>query len=153
MLPRPHDLPGTDPRFHESRNYLSPRMDNGREILASHGSCKEPGCGYRAAWRSNIARDKGMWKHRAEKVVAERIRYFGKRVGNDPEKIRTLVKETADKHTHTFGAWMKLIDDFTQTLAGAGVDDLPDYNFRVEYDLGNHALDVAKAVIDQAYEF
>lgn len=151
VLPRPHNLPGTDPQFHEARKYLSPMTYKGREILASHGSCKQEGCGYHSAWTSNKARDLGMWKHRALKVVHARIRYFGKVAQGDVKKIGILLRETADHHTHLFEPWLQEVKVFLNELAGVGVDDLADVNFQVEYDLGNSAYDVAKAALDRGY--
>jgi hypothetical protein len=152
VLPAPHNLPGTDPSFHQSRNYLSPSKHGGKEILASFGSCKEDGCGYRCGWTSNKARDLAMWKHRAFKVVEARIPYFKKIAQGDTQKVSELLRQTADKNTHLYPFWLKEVEGFFFNLAGddAGLV-LPEYNFQVEYDLGNGAYDVAKAALDKAY--
>lgn len=153
VLPRPHDLPGTDPRFHEARKYLSPVKYKGREILASHGACKETGCNYSSAWTSNKARDRGMWQHRALRVREARMLYFHEKFQGDQRKVGETFQQTADKHTHEFNSWMGLVGSFIDDFADVALEDLPDYRFRVEYDLGNSAYDVAKAALDNAYTF
>lgn len=144
-----HDLPGTDPRFHESRNYLSPVRLRGEDILAANGSCKETGCNYRSAWTTNGARDRGMWLHRAMKVREARVIYLTERFGKDSPQITRLINETADHNSHYFSVWEKLVKGFFFNLVGddAGIL-LPDYDYYKDYKEGNFALDTAKFLVD-----
>jgi len=152
-MPRPHDLPGTDPRFHEHRKYLSVMKVQGVERIVSNGSCKHDGCGYSAAWATNAGRDRGMWQHRAYLVVEARIQYFKTKFQGDTKKMTRALIETVDCHTHLFAHWMKQVDEFILELAEVKSTDLPDFNFRVEYDLGSSAYDVAQAAIEKASSF
>lgn len=143
------ELPGTDPRFHESRNYLSPVMYKGREILASHGSCKQDGCGYSSAWTSNSARDRGMWMHRALHVRELRMKYFFN-LTKDNAKSAIMFMETADKNSHTYGAWLGIMRDFFFSLLGDDAElNVPDYKITTKYHLGVGAKDAAESLLDE----
>lgn len=145
-----HDLPGTDPRFHEARKYLTPVVYRGREILASHGACKETGCNYSSAWTSNKARDKGIWTHRAAKVVEARLVYFQKTLGFSAAQSARMLAETADKNSHTYEQWLTLTREFFLKLAGEDLDlSLPEHSYQVRYDLGHNPWDTAREVIDR----
>lgn len=147
-----HDLPGTDPRFHESRNYLSPVKYRGREILGAHGSCKEEGCGYRSAWTSQRARNEGMWLHRALKVREARALYFAK-LFPEPGDLRVaqLFNETADNNSHHYEPWKKLVEDLFFNLLGDDAEKvLPDFDYYKEYKDGKSALDTAKFIFEAA---
>lgn len=140
-----HDLPGTDPRFHEPRKYLSPARVRGDEILAAHGSCKEQGCDYRSAWTTMAARDRGMWLHRALKVREARVLYFAERFGDTDPRVGQLLLETADFNSHFFAPWKQLVKDFFFNLVGDDVEVLlPEYDYYKDYKEGNAALDTAK---------
>jgi hypothetical protein len=145
-----HNLPGTDPRFHESRNYLSPVKYKGEHILAAHGSCKEQGCAYSSAWTSNRARDRGMWLHRALQVREARAKYFYERFPKPgDERVAQLFNETADHNSHLFSVWEKLVKGFFFNLVGDDATILvPDYNYYQDYKQGNFALDTAKFLVD-----
>lgn len=148
-LPAPHDLPGTDPRFHEPRKYLSPVMHHGEKILASFGSCKEDNCGYRGAWVTRAARDRNMWMHRALKVREARIIYFTKLFPNplDPRPGQ-LFLETADHNTHFFAPWQNQVKLFYRDLTGDDRIDLPEYDFYREYQDGKFAMDTARFIFE-----
>lgn len=153
-----HDLPGTDPRFHEPRKYLSPVMIRGEEILASHGSCKEPGCGYRSAWASMAARDRGMWLHRAIKVREARMVYFierfGERFGDrDGAKLEQLFLETADNNSHFYKPWLAIVNRLLVEAVEAGVEDLPDYDTYLDYKVGTSAVEEMNKLIAHATTF
>jgi hypothetical protein len=148
-----HDLPGTDPRFHETRNYLSPAHVRGEEILAAHGSCKEQGCGYRSAWTTMPARDRGMWLHRALKVREARMLYFGERFGNTDLRVARLFLETADNNSHYYAPWLELVNQFLMEFVEVGVEDLPDYDTFLDYRVGTSAIDTANKVIAHSQTF
>ena len=149
MLPAPHNLPGTDPRFHEPRKYLSPARHNGQEILGAYGSCKEDGCGYRGGWTTTSARDRNMWMHRALKVRSARLEYFLRLFPEplDPRPGRLLL-ETADKNSHFFHPWTEEVLRFYRELAGEDKLPLPEYDYYTEYKSGKFALDTARFIFE-----
>jgi len=147
-----HDLPGTDPRFHESRNYLSPVKLRGEMILASHGSCKEGGCGYRSAWTTNAARDRGMWLHRAMKVREARVVYFYERFP-DNAKVGQLFLETADNNSHYYQPWLDVVNKLLKETAEVTVADLPDYDTYLDWQVGTLALDAVNKLLAHAATF
>lgn len=145
-----HDLPGTDSRFHESRNYLSVMTYRGEEILASHGSCKEAGCGYRAAWKSNAARDKAMWEHRALKVREARAHYFYNLFDGDQRKVGEMFQNTADRNSHRFDDWFAQVKHFELTEITREVGELVKYDYRVAYDLGRTAREAFEELLQHS---
>lgn len=144
----PHDLPGTDSRFHEARRYLSPVKFHGRDILAAHGSCKEQGCGYSSAWVTSGARDRGMFLHRALKVREARVIYFGELFGNASPNVGRLLNETADNNSHFFAPWKELVWEFFHDLTGDPEGVMPDRNYLAEYRQGHTAMDTAKFLFE-----
>lgn len=144
-----HELPGTDPRFHETRNYMSPIILRGREILAHHGSCKQEGCGYHSAWTTRAARDRGMWTHRALRVREARTQYFNGLNLTEMQALR-LQKETADCHSHFFSPWRAHVQTFYRELAGDDEMQLPDYDYYNDYGQGNSALSTAQFLFEGA---
>jgi hypothetical protein len=151
---RSHTLPGTDPKFHEYRKYLSPMRYKGQQILASMGSCKHSGCNYSGAWSSSAAREVGMWKHRSEKVRDARLDYFLRRMKVGPDKAVELQMEFADKHSHTHRDWVQLVEGYIRVIAGLNPDDdaLPDAEFITPYHKGVGAKAMALKILDQGYE-
>lgn len=151
-LPTQDQLPGIDPKFHEVRKYLAPVRYKDKRILASFGSCKEPGCNFSEGWTTNVGRDLGMWKHRAGEVRKARLKLFKKISQGDHRKAADMLLETADKHSHTFENWVGIVEGFIRNLAGIDLNDLPDYRYRTEYHIGTSALTAAEQAIDQDYE-
>lgn len=145
-----HDLPGTDPRFHESRNYLSPANVDGMMILAAHGSCKEDGCGYRGAWRSTNSRDRAMQLHRALRVREARMNYFIKLFGTDNQaKLGQLFLETTDNNSHFYQPWLDTVKHlYVALVADPEVIDLPEYDYYKDYKDGQSA----KSMVDFIFE-
>lgn len=150
MVTRFNDLPGTSPNFHSSHNYLTSIRYKGREMLASHGSCRETGCNYSSAWTSNEARDRGMWKHRAEKVAEARVSYFRKLTNFNPKKAQRLLDETADHNVILFDKWMVRVQSFLSELAGEDIPELPKGPYQVRYMRGVGAMDMAKEILARA---
>lgn len=151
---RSHSLPGTDPKFHEYRKYLSPVKYKGRQILASFGSCKHAGCNYSGAWSSNAGREVGMWKHRSEKVRDARLDYFLRKMRVGPDKAMELQMEFADKHSHTYERWVELVEGFIRVTSGLNAEDeaLPTMDYATPYHLGVGAKDMAMRILDRNYE-
>lgn len=144
-----HDLPGTDPRFHEARKYLSPVKVRGEEILAAFGSCKEEGCNYRAAWNNSASRDRNMWLHRAMKVREARMLYFIDRFGDkDPAYLGQLFLETSDMNTHYYNPWLDVVKKLYRDLAGDKTLELPEYDYYVEYKAGKMAKDTVNFIFE-----
>lgn len=145
-----HDLPGTDPRFHESRNYLSPVKIDGVEILAAHGSCKQDDCGYRGAWRSNQSRDRAMLLHRTLRVREARMKYFVGLFGDKNQtKLGRLFLETSDINSHFYQPWLDTVKHlYIEEIGDPEIQDLPVYDYYKDYQSGQSAKSMVNFIIE-----
>lgn len=138
-----------DSTFHEARNYLTPAMYQGEEILAYIGACKESRCTFTARHISREGRDRLVWKHRAEAIIIHRLEFFEKALHTD-EAIAEAMSQAADKHTHTFEKWMELTNAlYHEMLDLAEPIPMPEFQYEVYYQTGFTAHDAAKRVADR----
>lgn len=142
-----------DATFHEARNYMTPATYQGKEILAYIGSCKESGCRNIARHISREGRDRLVWTHRREHILAYRLAFFEKALGSDGA-IQEAMTEHADKHTHTFDEWKELVETIYSYLMDPNPvirdrHELPPFQYEVYWNLGFTAHDAAKRVADR----
>lgn len=141
-----------DHTFHEARNYMTPAMYQGVEILAYIGSCKESGCGNIARHINREGRDRMVWKHRREHILTYRLNFFEAAMDTDGY-IEEAMTDHADKHTHTYLEWLEKVrmvfryQIFGDDLAPHDFE-MPEFKYEVYYQVGFNVIDTVKKVAD-----
>lgn len=125
-----------DGRFHEARLYMTPGVYQGKEILVYIGACKESGCNNNARHTDRQGRDRLVWNHRRNHILAHRQITLEAVMDFDSELAWAMI-ELADKHTHSFEEWLTSTEEVYRAMV-AGEESMPNtpYQNKVAYDLG-----------------
>lgn len=144
-------LPGSDPKFHVIRMYMTPVIYKGREIMGYVASCKHDGCRWSATYADNEARERGIHKHRSERVLIARLDHFA-RTMTDPDKIEDAILQAADKYSHTYEDWLAAVDTIWSHYTDRSLETRPAYNSQVQYHMGYSAQKAARTLVDREYQ-
>lgn len=146
------NLPGTDPRFHEVRLYMTPVVYKGKEILGYVASCKESGCRWSATYGSNNGRAAGAFIHRSKKVRTARFEFFSRALKNG-EMVNDAMIDASDKHSDTFEKWRLNVSTVLGHLTGGALNLMPEDNkLQVGYHLGMGARAQARKIFLKEFE-
>lgn len=144
-------VPGTDPRFHQAKFYMTPVTYRGREILGFVGSCRENGCKYTGMWTTKEARDIGYFQnHRKEMVKEARRSYFAKLCGYNQAGVDQRMLYYADRNSHTYDEWVLIVEGLYRGKLGEPFTIEPKNNkLQVDYHLGQFAKEAVKRIYEE----
>jgi hypothetical protein len=139
--------------FHEARNYMTPARYQGKEILAYIGSCKESGCNNIARHISREGRDRLVWNHRRDAILAYRLNFFEAIPNISDDEVNDAMTDHADKHTHTYYEWMGHIETVVISQVFDGKQppadfEMPEFKYNLYYQVGFNVVDTVKKVLN-----